>query len=207
MNLFEPAEIPFFPADVQLGWSPLHTGLPTDILSTEEQELVAGFTNQRRKDEFLTARHLFRFMVEKTGWDPNQIALKKEELGKPYIDLGTSRGFVSLSHSNNLVACAVSATRDVGLDVELSTRVVRPGIVKRILSLNEWDVLGNEHPIKLWTMKEAAVKRLGTGFRTNLNELEMEKGEKGSFSVQITSEERLSGVVFEAHGHTFAMVW
>ena len=207
MNLFDTSEIPEFPSDVLLGWSTLQNDLSPDILSGDEQAHVQGFTNQRRRNEFLTARHLFRFMAEQAGWNPDEIHLKKEELGKPFVDLGDRRAFVSLSHSNELVVCAISESRDIGLDVEHVARVVRPEIIKRILSLEEWDTLGKEDPVKLWTMKEAAVKKLGTGLRTNLNDLEMTKGEGGSFSVKIDSGEILTGVWFEAEEHSMALVW
>ena len=207
MNLFDTSEIPAFPDDVLLGWSPVTAGLKTDILSEQDAYLVNGFQNERRRNEFLTARHLFRFLAENADWPVDEISLEKEDLGKPYVNFGDVRGFVSMSHSNDLVACAISRTRDIGLDIEVSARVVRPEIIKRILSLDEWDTLGKEDPVKLWTMKEAAVKKLGTGLRTNLNDLEMKREEDGKFSVKIKSGDQLEGVWFEAVAHSMALVW
>ena len=54
-------------------------------------------------------------------------------------------------------------------------------------------------------MKEAAVKSLGTGLRTNLKELELDRKENGLFSITINHKEELQGICFNALNHCIAL--
>ncbi len=163
--------------------------------------------NNRRKAEFLTARYCFWKLVEELGWDRGQVKLKKEELGKPFIEKEAKRAFVSFSHTNELVFCAISEKLDIGLDTESTDREVNPAIVRRILSESEWKVYGEDDPIALWTMKEAAVKSLGTGLRTNLKDIELHKLEGGTFSISIGIQKKLQGFCFEALSHCISIAY
>ncbi|MEQ9310390.1 MAG: 4'-phosphopantetheinyl transferase superfamily protein [Balneolaceae bacterium] len=207
MNLLNTSEIPGFPKTVLIGWSEVTYNLNSNILSNEELKTLQSFTNEQRKGEFLTARHLFWKLINELGFNLESIMLKKESTGKPFIKSEEGRFFVSFSHSQELVVCAVSKDLDIGLDIETLDRKVNPAIVKRILSENEWDVYGEENPISLWTMKEAAVKSLGTGLRTNLKELELKKQKDGGFSIIINHKEELHGICFKALNHYFALAY
>ncbi len=207
MNRLDTSQIPNFPKEIVLGWSEVDYNLDRVILSEDEAEILANFTNEQRKGEFLTARHLFWKLIEELSWDTNSIKLKKEKTGKPYIKTSKGRKFVSFSHSQDLVLCAVSESLDIGLDAETLNRKVNPSIVKRILSENEWEVYGEEDPIPLWTMKESAVKSLGTGLRTNLKELELSKSGDGRFSITISQKEELQGICFNALNHCISIAY
>lgn len=207
LNLLNTSEIPLFPEDVIIGWSEIRTDLTTNFLSKEELEQFRTFTNEQRKGEYLTGRYIFRELAKQQNWNPEDIKLKKEPLGKPYVEWAEGRKYVSFSHSKNMVICAVSESKDIGLDTESLDRNVNPEVVKRILSENEWKVLGEENPIKLWTMKEAAVKSIGTGLRTNLKDLEMKKKEEAYFEIVINNTQKLEGVTFEALNHCIALAW
>lgn len=207
LNLFDTSEIPQFPTSVLLGWSKIMYDLDYEILSKEEFDTLQNFTNDQRKGEFLTARHLFWSLISKAGWDCDSIELKKEATGKPYFMKGVERKYVSFSHSRDLVMCAISEVFDIGLDTETLDREVNPAIVKRILSENEWEIYGEDDPITLWTMKEAAVKSLGTGLRTNLKELELNEKKDGSFSIRINQKEMLQGISFKALNHCIALAY
>ncbi len=205
MNLLDTSEIPQFPTSVLIGWSAVKFDLDFSVLSKEELDTMESFTNEQRKAEFLTARHLFRMLIKECGWVSESITLKKEPTGKPFIEAKEGKKFVSFSHSKDLVLCAVSETQDIGIDAETLDRKINPAIVKRILSENEWQIYGEEDPIALWTMKEAAVKSLGTGLRTNLKELELDRKENGLFSITINHKEELQGICFNALNHCIAL--
>lgn len=207
MNILDTSHIPGFPTQIEIGWSEIRTDLSDVVLNEKEQEIAGRMVNPRRKAEFLSARHTFWELVKALKWDQNQVLLEKEKLGKPFIKKGNDRAFVSFSHTNELVFCAVSETLDIGLDTESTDREVNPAIVKRILSENEWEVYGEDDPIALWTMKEAAVKSLGTGLRTNLKEIELRKFEEGVFSINLGSEKKLQGLCFEALNHCISIAY
>lgn len=207
LNLLNTSGIPAFPDEILIGWSEVRDDLSIDLLSNKDLGLYQSFTNESRKGEFLTGRHLFRMLAEESGWDFADHKLEKEPLGKPFVKTENRRKYVSFSHSKDLVMCAVSSTLDLGLDIETLDRKVNPEIVKRILSENEWKVLGEENPIRLWTMKEAAVKSLGTGLRTNLKDLEMKKKEDGQFEISINDKEPLNGISFDALNHCISIAY
>lgn len=91
-------------------------------------------------------------------------ALERSARGKPFV-VG-ERLWFSLSHADGLVACCVSRSRQVGVDVEPlahGPRVLRMG--RDVLTERETARLGaaaGERAAMLWTLKEAYVKAYGT---------------------------------------------
>ncbi|RNC85535.1 MAG: 4'-phosphopantetheinyl transferase superfamily protein [Balneola sp.] len=207
MNTLDTSHIPDFPAQIAIGWSEIQSGLSAHVLSKKDRLRLDSMINDRRKSEFLSARHTFWSLIDELGWDHEYVTLEKEELGKPYIELKGKRAFISFSHTKNLVFCAISKTLDLGLDAESIDRKVNPAIVKRILSENEWDIYGEEDPIALWTMKEAAVKSLGTGLRTNLKDIELRKFKGSKFLIGLGTEKKLQGHCFTALKHCISIAY
>ena len=206
MQIFDLTIIPNHPPGTYLGYSTILSGLSFDIFNEEERREWEGFTNQTRKNEFLTARTLYKFMLKYIGLSP-EFGLKKESSGKPYAEHDSSRLNVSFSHSKEYVMCAISTENDIGLDIENSRRIVDKRLVKRILSENEWKIFGEEDPIVLWTMKEAAVKCLGTGLRTNLRDLELKKIDKNCFSIRINDDKSFQICSFSALDHQISIAY
>lgn len=103
-------------------------------------------------------------------------ALKKDSNGKPFLAEHLNI-FFNISHCDGLVACAFDTT-SIGIDVEF------PGyfpeiLITKSLSKTEIDFLqktGSTLPLKqewfyrLWTLKEAYVKKSGLGVDTNLKD-------------------------------------
>ena len=92
------------------------------------------------------------------------------EHGKPSI-VGHPEIFFNLSHCKEAAVCAVS-DEPLGVDVE-SIREYKDGLVH--YSMNEEEIRqieSSEHPdrafIRLWTMKEATLKLIGTGISNDL---------------------------------------
>lgn len=206
MKLLDTSLIIDFPSDVKVGYSQIESNLSVDILSKNEREEWDLFTNKQRKDEFLSARHLFFELLKLTGAGTN-FGLEKHSLGKPFASNGDTEMFVSFSHSKNNVFCAISDSTDIGLDTEWLDRKVDKRVVKRILGENEWEVFSDEDPILLWTIKEAAVKCLGTGLRTNLKELEIQKKGDLEFTVRINDEKTFQICSFQKLNHQISIAY
>ncbi len=92
--------------------------------------------------------------------------LEEDQNGKPF--LLRSPLHVSLSHSGGYTAAAV-ADVPLGIDLQL-LRDISPGVLKRLYSPEEIRWIGlaggkdsQKRAIRLWTMKEAYGKLLGTG--------------------------------------------
>ncbi len=206
MKLLDTSSIIDFPHEVKLGYSEIRSDLSADILTEDERKEWDEFTNQHRKDEFLSARKLLQELLIEEG-SKNNFKLQKHPLGKPFATDGNSEKFVSFSHSKNQVFCAISDSVDIGLDTEWLNRVVDERIVKRILGESEWEVFSDEDPILLWTIKEAAVKCLGTGLRTNLKELEIQKKGESEFFVRINDEKTFQICSFQELNHQISIAY
>lgn len=196
-----------WPEGVFLGISDISEKVNTDGLTNDEKNEFRGFNNLKRKAEFVSVRNLFRFVAEQMGLDSNLVQLKKEATGKPYAITQGRKIFVSFSHSKNQVFCAVSEKWNIGLDAEPVERSIGERLMKRILNEEETKLLTSEDPIKLWTMKEAVVKCLGTGLRTNLNDITIAKIKKNRFSGRFNNDICYEICSFKRSDHQIALAY
>ena len=103
---------------------------------------------------------------------PDDLSIAVGEHGKPYLPNAPHLHF-NLSHTPGL-AMAVVASSPVGCDVESTTRPIHSALARRAFSPAYCDRLfalpEPDRPaefFRLWTLKEASLKALGIGFRTN----------------------------------------
>ncbi len=207
MKRLETKHIDFWPDDVLLGEAEIKNSHSISILNKSEREEYENFSNANRQAEYLTARHLFRHLIHSFNVHPDDVSLVKEKLGKPFARHKTEHINVSFSHSPKKVYCVLSLSKNVGLDVELVDREINPAVVKRILNNEELETLASEQPVKLWTIKEAAVKCLGTGLRTNLNDLTILKNQKNRFSVRFNNDKLFEICSFKLTNHQIALAY
>ena len=120
-------------------------------LTPLEIERYHEFSNIKRKREFVATRLLRHDCIEHIHYDPN---------GAPFID---DEGFISISHSANMVGLAINKKHSVGLDLEFP----RENILKvksKFLSEKEMGIFDTDNPevvTKLWSAKEALYKLAG----------------------------------------------
>ena len=207
MKKLETKFIDSWPGDVVLGEADINAEGSLDVLSEIEREEYESFSNKRRKAEFLTARHLFHHLLDQSNISSEAVELVKEELGKPYAKHKKELIYLSFSHSAQKVYCALSLSKNIGLDVELIDREINKQVVRRILNEHEIANLGSENPVLLWTIKEAAVKCLGTGLRTNLNDLTITKNKENRFSVRFNNEKLFEICSFRETNHQIALAY
>lgn len=122
-------------------------------LPEDDFKLLDNFTNEKRKRELLTIRHLLRNIV-----GHNQ-KITYNKLGQPLL-CNSSRQ-ISISHSASL-ATIILSSQPVGIDVEEITRNVEK-VSARFLSQEEltWTIqTSNSHFTRLicWCAKEAIYK-------------------------------------------------
>ncbi len=134
-------------------------------------------TDKLNRAEQSTAAHslLKSCLAVKFGRNASEIEIKKDERGCPFVDFADGI-FVSISHTDGLVACALAGGR-VGVDAEkIANR--RPRVEPRVYTPAEISLIdGAENSdfafFQLWTLKEAYLKAIGTGFAGNAKELEI----------------------------------
>jgi phosphopantetheinyl transferase len=207
MQIIDTSQIKRFPKEVTLGYASISKEYTTHILSDKERSEFRNFKNPGRQAEYLTARYLFRHMMEHLSIDTDKVQLDKEKGGKPFASYGDKYFFVSFSHSQELVFCAFSETMDIGVDTELLSRIIPKRVVDRVLDRSERKVLEDLEPLEIWTLKEAAVKCLGTGLRTNLNEVNISIEKNGEISARFNNDKFIEICSFRETDHQIALAY
>lgn len=143
------------------------------MMSDHEQARAQKFL--RGKQEFIASRWLIRrLLAYYTNIPPKDLEFEYTPKGKPA--LANSSISFSLSHSGHWALLAVGTQKWLGVDIE-SRRTARDlhGIAQSFFHPNEFqrlNVLPEENQAdyfyKLWTLKEAFFKALGSGISAGL---------------------------------------
>ncbi len=127
--------------------------------------LYACFLRERSPKMQHEAAHRLLSFALKREYGIEHYTLGKGSHGKPFIESRTDIK-INLSHCSALTVCAVGESA-LGVDCE-GIRDVRSGVVRR--AFTESEALEIEHSAnpdlcftRLWTLKEAFVKAIGTG--------------------------------------------
>ena len=92
------------------------------------------------------------------------LEIKRQKGGKPYLE---NSPHFSISHSGNLVVCAISQNI-IGVDIE-KQRVVNPNLSSKIYSPSENPSSDTNELLKNWVLKESYVKMTGEGLKRSFN--------------------------------------
>ncbi len=145
----------------------------SEMLSPAEWVRAARFHQERDRERFLAAHGLLRCILGRyLRMDPRDLTFGAGAYGKPAL-LANFRGLqFNLSHSDQLMLLAVTATREVGVDLEY----MRPGVPFETLAEHYFDPseawsIRTAPPTErasrfyeTWTSTEARLKAAGTGF-------------------------------------------
>ena len=113
--------------------------------------------------------------------------LDRKENGQPYLQ--NSDLYVSISHCDQMVACAVSET-PVGIDIE-KIRPIDEKLCLRVCTEQELAYVrdSQERFFEIWTGKEAYFKKCGTGITdlksVNVPDLQRQLHQAGEYLIQI----------------------
>lgn len=126
---------------------------------------ILAFHEPLRRRQSLTGEHLARAaLAARSGKAAGEVALRRAPSGQPVA----AEGCVSISHSGEIVVCAVG-DRPVGVDVEM-IRPVREAVARRCFTAGERALLaaapaGERERCfwRVWTGKEALAKLAGAG--------------------------------------------
>ena len=115
---------------------------------------------------------LWKLLKEEGIRDLTDYEIKKTPTGKIYFY--NKHQYFNISHSGDLVVCALSDEDDMGIDIE-QILPVPIAEFKNIMSENEWEeisgTVGLSAFYRLWTMKEAVCKAEGIGLIDELYNL------------------------------------
>ncbi len=146
------------------------------LLSEEERVRAHRFVFAEDRAAYAVAHALLRCQLASlAGTDPRALEFRANAHGKPEL-VGPWLGApcFSLTHTRSHVACAL-ALKPLGVDLERSDRVPDWAILQ-LLEPNErhyLEGLPEDFRVKaffrIWTLKEAVLKALGTGLATPLD--------------------------------------
>ncbi len=151
------------------------------LLAPEEATRHQRYVFARNRQQFLVARALVRTTLSRyAGIPPADWVFVANGYGKPAIasPAGFSHLRFNLSHTDGLVVCAVTAGREIGVDVEdMERRGISAGLARHCLSASElahWEALPvaeqREVFFNYWTLKEAYIKARGLGLSLPLQD-------------------------------------
>lgn len=147
--------------------------IPEGSLPPQEIERAGRYTSGQRRQQYTTSRALLRaLLADHTGRPPSSFELIADERGKPICVDGPA---VSISHSGDIVACAVCDAGDIGIDVEFAHRSRDvDAIAQRYFCREEAEWLAAEPADRfymLWVLKEAWLKATGRGIAGGFDKL------------------------------------
>jgi 4'-phosphopantetheinyl transferase len=135
-------------------------------ISPEKRAVLAGLQPENRQQR-LVADLLVRVLAcRQTGIPNDKLRFSKNPHGKPSLEAREDFHY-SISHTTGAVAVAVT-DRPIGVDVE-GPRRISPKLAGRFFARGEaaYVDVGTPHWerrfLRIWTQKEAYIKRLGCG--------------------------------------------
>jgi len=152
------------------------------VLDLLERKKHAAFCFAKLRHQYLITRGLLRHILSlyEQNISPLEWRFKTNSYGKPHIsNTGlTSPLYFNLSHTENMVALAVSRSEKIGIDVEwmcrggnrelqLAEKYFSPLERRELNALPEAE--RKERFFSLWTLKEAYIKACGKGLSIPLD--------------------------------------
>ena len=167
--------------------------LPLAALSAEERDQLRSFGSETRRRSFALGRMAVRaLLAERLALAEPAVPLLVADDGALEVREGGLR--VSLSHvatRRQTLAVAVAAPHAVGVDLEV-VQPRRPDLYRFLLAPDDYGILDtlpfdhHEAQVLIWTLKEAVLKALRTGFRLSPKKLRLSVGpEPGVASVTV----------------------
>jgi 4'-phosphopantetheinyl transferase len=150
------------------------------VLDPEEASRADRFRFAEDRTAFIAAHALLRGMLTAaTGQPPAAWRYDLGAFGKPHLaaPFAASGLRFSISHTRQVVACALARDHAVGVDVEtISERSTGDAIAERFFAPDEARRLSQAPPdrrlalfFRLWTLKEAFIKATGEGMSRPLD--------------------------------------
>ena len=144
-----------------------------DVLSAPEHQRFLSQRLPKGQLQFLITRIVLRYLLSVYHPDthPAQWIFGKSETGRPQVDQSQSSLQFNLTHTGKLLLIAVTGSGAPGVDAEvLGRNACVAEIAQRYFSrtealqiLDAAPEIRNELFLRIWTLKEAAVKATGLG--------------------------------------------
>lgn len=143
--------------------------------SIKANESINNIKNYNDKKRSILGEILLIKLLKEIDIDYNELTIKKNKYGKPYII--NNKFYYNISHSHDYVICAIS-NKKIGIDIE-KIRPVNKRIATQFSTNNELKYINEYNNNQLvykrfftiFTLKEAYFKCIGTNLN-NIKKLE-----------------------------------
>lgn len=172
-----------------------------DLLSAAERERLSTLRGEHARHQYLIARALIRTTLSRYDHvAPGCWQLTVNAHGRPEVVPGQSRLDLrfNASHTANLVCCAVTLGRSVGVDAELH-ELHSPvlALADRFLAPREANDVAARPPeqrrerfFRYWTLRESYVKALGVGLASAPSGFSFTIGDDDAIAIDGTESQR-----------------
>lgn len=151
-------------------------------LSDAELAHATRLSSAEQASAYVSGRGFLKYLLAYySGCSPKAIMLAYLRHGKPVIDMSRNRHDLrfNVSHTDEMIVCAVGTQYDLGIDVESMQKDVDTAHLARlILTATERDLYRQRNEaldvrrlMQAWVLKEAAVKASGRGLNFPLPEI------------------------------------
>ncbi|WP_103071066.1 4'-phosphopantetheinyl transferase family protein [Aquimarina sediminis] len=145
------------------------------VFSIEFQRKILKYRRWQDMQLSLLGRFLLKKGIEERGEEFCENSIKYTQYNKPYFDEQQVR--FNISHSGDIVICALTDTNDVGIDIE-KQHDIRIEDFKSQMTIGEWKRITSSRDIRTsffeyWTQKEAVIKAHGMGLSIPLKSFEI----------------------------------
>jgi 4'-phosphopantetheinyl transferase len=169
------------------------------LLTGDERLRAQRFVFEGDRARFIIGRALARTMLtHHGGLPPREWPIVIDEHGRPELGAHDSRLpdlRFNLSHTEGLIACAVTVGREVGVDVENIRRAVTYELPERYFSPREVADLralprSDQDAVffDYWTLKEAYIKARGLGLALPLGQFTFIRSPTGPPRIEFAAE-------------------
>ncbi len=186
--------------------------LPLSILNGEERRVYNSYKVEHKKREFLAGRYLIKsILAYYLNIKPEDVWFIQNNYGKLYLreNIGSKMEkqiLFNLSHSNGMVACAITLEYEVGVDIEkvdgdlieIAKRFFSPEEIQYIFNFQ--DNFKNHTAYRLWTLKEAYIKAKGMGLSLDLKSFNILENNEMYFNTLVPSPDFYLSVAVENKG-------
>ena len=148
-------------------------------LTPDEIGRANRFVQATSRNQHVVGRGMARRLLAGER-SPAEIRFRYLNHGKPIVEAPTAlRRPFNIAHTSGLVVCglAIDPEHWLGVDVERLDRRTDPGLAERYFSPPEISLIRDTPPagrqerfLRIWTLKEAFIKALGTGLQTPLED-------------------------------------
>jgi 4'-phosphopantetheinyl transferase len=160
------------------------TDQDASTLSEKEQLQSKAFRFEKHRKLYLASHHFLRQILSyHEPLSPSEWKYDYNQFGKPFISNVMCKPILfNLSHTEGMIVCAISRTHETGVDIERVRPLNKIADMKRYC-LHEMERLEVDSKrtkqdkerlfFTYWTLKEAALKALGSGLNTPLHSLHL----------------------------------